>query len=697
MPLLANWHLLLIIPQLLLFRRASFILKKRAVMSYHCAMSKRPEKIDEPGKKWGQLQVAALIFLSAAVYAGTLWHGFVFDDNTQVLRNLWIRDTGSIPTIFKSNVWAFRGSNSNYYRPVMHLVYMLGYQLFGLAPWGFHLINMLLNTGATVLVFAVTGRLLRDSGLDTAGGARIPFITAAIFAVHPVHTEAVAWVASVPDLTCALFYLLSFYFYMVSRSGVARAGRAVYASVTFFFVALLSKEPAATLPAVLFGYDYAVRKCKDGPAGYLRRYMGYALAFAVYLVLRLSALGTFSPVAPTWKLGPYLVAINIPPLFAQYIGKLLLPMGMNVSHPFHPFTSLPQPGALAGMAVSLAFLAALFVSLRKRSVWAVGLLLIAVPLLPALYIPSVGRNVFADRYLYLPVSGFALLVSLAYVWAADRMPEVRQALGIFVAALVLAYSVWTVASNRVWADDIALWSHSIRMAPENSAAHDSLGEAYQNKGFIDQAMAEYRAAIALDGDNVLAHADMAAAYVKKGMLEEAAQENAYVLPRAKDNLYVLALAHSNAGAVYLKKGQMDKAYGELGEALKIDPMLLEAHSNLGALYAMRGQTDKALAHCRTAADIAPDNLEFHNNLGIVYSMAGRNDEALEQFGVVLKLNPLYPKAHNNMGITYAKMGRTDMAIREFEEALKVDPDDALLRENLRRAYESGQGGPPVTR
>jgi tetratricopeptide (TPR) repeat protein len=575
----------------------------------------------------------------------------------------------------------------------MHLVFMLGYHLFGPVPWGYHLINILLNMAVCVAVFAVTGRLLKDAGYDTGAATYVPLISAVLFAVHPVHTEAVAWVAAVPELTYALFFLLSLYFYMLSRSGARRAGWAVSASVAFFFAALLSKEPAVTLPAVFFAYDYVVKKCKDNTASYLKRYMPYAAALAVYFVLRFAALGSFSPNTPAWKFGPLQIAVNIPSLLGQYVEMALFPLNMNVSHVFDPVTFIPSLPAVIAALFAVAFAAALFVSFRKRSLSAMGLVLFAVPLLPSMYIPALGSNVFCDRYMYLPIAGYALLAGLFYVRVTKLMPGHGKAFAALVVGVAAVYSLITINANKVWANDIALWEHSVSLSPYNSTAHGSLGQSYVKNGLVDKGIEEYKMSLALNKDFLMPHVGLAGAYVKKGMLDKATEESNYVLSNAGESRYLKSVAHGSFGAIYAKQGRLDKAKEEFLLAIELNPLLPEAYSNLGAVYGMQGQLDQALENCRIAVDIAPDYLELHNNLGIIYSMMGKNEEAIDEFNFVLMKNPFYPKGHNNLGITYARMGHTDMAIREFEEALKADPEDSLLRKNLMRARETGPQPP----
>ncbi|MBI5234367.1 MAG: hypothetical protein HY880_08430, partial [Deltaproteobacteria bacterium] len=213
-------------------------------------------KIDKK-REIGSITPMLIIFIvSSVVYLNILPNGFIHDDNNQIVENPWLRDFRNLPAIFFSSVWSFleEKGQSNYYRPVMHLVYMADYTIFGLKPWGWHLTSLVINSLNSVMVFVVTLKLLREK----AANAAIPAAAGALlFAVHPVHTEAVAWAAGIPELTFAFFYLVSFYLYIQYRD----TQRVVFliSSAISFFLSTLSKEPALTLPFALAAYDIFLR------------------------------------------------------------------------------------------------------------------------------------------------------------------------------------------------------------------------------------------------------------------------------------------------------------------------------------------------------------------------------------------------------------------------------------------------------
>lgn len=230
-----------------------------------------------------------LLLASFSVYANALTNGFVYDDNWQVLKNEWIKDVKFIPQIFSESVWAFETGHlsSNYYRPFMHSIYMINYHIFGLSPWGFHLINILFHYGVTVLVFFITFEFLEKSSPSVSKTSLLPSLIAALlFATHPIHTEAVTWVAGIPDLSFTFFSLLSFYFYARSQTTIN-----YFSSIVSFSIAVFCKEPALTLPIFFVAYDYFYRKDENRLSARLARYIPFLSVAIIYLILRSHALG----------------------------------------------------------------------------------------------------------------------------------------------------------------------------------------------------------------------------------------------------------------------------------------------------------------------------------------------------------------------------------------------------------------------
>jgi tetratricopeptide (TPR) repeat protein len=566
--------------------------------------------------KYRLFQIMIIVAVSCVVYGNALQNGFVYDDIPQVVRNPWIRDIRFIKEIFSTNVWAFQGTITNYYRPLLHISLMLSYFLFGLAPWGFHLVNILLHAGVAVLILLISSRLLRTANSSASLFLRyLPFLTAVLFAVHPIHTEVVAWVGGVTDLSFSLFFLLALYLYILSAEGGVHHKGLFLLSVASFFVATLCKEPALTFPLILVAYDYAYGGEALRPLDYLKRYSPYLGAAAVYFILRINALGGFAPVRRHGELGAYGCLINVFPLFRRYLEKLILPTHLNAYHVFLPISSILDPNGLLSVATTIVFAGAVLLAFKKSKPAFFALALMLVPLLPALYIPGAGENTFAERYLYLPSFGFVLLVALLARWVVLQKQRWSVPLAAALALVTAIYSFGTVQRNSVWKDDESLWRDVVLNSPDSAVPHYNLACALNARGRIDEAIGEYQKAIKIQ-PAVVAYTSLGAAYQSKGLINEAITQYELAVqlqPGDVDARILLAAAYGESGAI-------DKAIEHFRIALRIQPDSAEAQYGLGRAYLDKGRPAEAIPYLKSAVKINPDEPLFNNTLNNALSL-----------------------------------------------------------------------------
>ena len=646
--------------------------------------------------------ILLLTAISVAAYANTLLNGFVYDDGSQILNNVWIRGWRHLDDVFLSDVWAFAGvEGGNYYRPVMYLIYILAHQAFGPSPWGFHLVNVVLNCAVALTFFALAKRLLGRASRPGAWYLSAPFAAALLFALTPVHTEAVAWAGSVPELSFSLFYLASFFFYIKAAEGGPEKTN-IALSALFFFLAALSKETALTLPLALACYDYA--RGRFNGRWYLR-YLPSIAVLAAYFPLRLYALGGLAPRKSHQYLSALDVVISGPYLFAKYLVKLLLPVDLNVFHVFRPAGL--WPAGVLSLAVAAAFLAAMYLT-RKNSAVFISLSLIIVPLLPVLYVPVLAENAFAERYLYLPSSGFFMLAGLSLArLAASRGKAAALAA---LASVSIIYAAGTVARNAVWEDDRTLWKDSTSKSPGSFINRVNYGAALVEAGDVDAGIKELLLALEIGPDNENGRYLLGYAYYLKGMDDKAALEYKKTLeinprhPDALNNLGVLslkagmpgeaaryfgaaakarpkALYYTNMGDAYAGMGRMKEAADSYNTAISLDPDFFQAYSGLAATARKTGRIDEAIHYYRAALDIRSD-ANAHYNLGLAYMGKGMPEAALGHLEQAVRLKPGDPDYHNNLGIAYAETGDLAKAAVHFREAVRLSPDNPGFRKNF---------------
>ncbi len=581
------------------------------------------------------LQLLSILLVSLAVYFNAIFNGFAYDDSSQIVDNPWIKDIRYLPEIFSKSVWDFEGSLSNYYRPLMHIINMLIYHLFGLAPWGYHAVSVLFHAGVSVLVFLITSRLLRQSRLQTFNSLLTPSLMATLlFVAHPIHTEAVAWAAAIPELSFALFYLLSLYFYMLSFS----ENRATLYNSKFilslgsFFLASLCKETALTLPIILVAYDYSFHDdhILRRPMEVLKRYVPFILVAGAYLLLRFHALGAFAPDASHPEISMQQFVVNVFPLFMRYLEKIVIPVKLNNFYIFHPIESIFDTKGIISLAISLVFISLVLVAAKKNKAAFFSLVLIGVPLLPALYFPAITGSVFGERYLYLPSFGFMLLLAF---WI-DRVGVRKEkwltvaVTGAFVALLCL-YCYGTVSRNAVWKDRYTIWSDAVNKSPDGAIPHYYLGSILLSLGKVDEAIDHLTSALSPQPTLHTAariHNSLGMAYNKKGLLDKAIEEFSICLTLNPYNAY----AQNNLGQTYIQAGLTDKGIEHLQIALTLKPSFAFAHENLGNAYIKKGLTDQAIEQFESASRLEPGVSIHHAHLADAYEIKGWHDKAEEQ-------------------------------------------------------------------
>jgi len=545
----------------------------------------------------------ALLVAAAAIaiYLGTLSAGFVVDDLHQVVDNAWVTDPALVPEIFSSGVWEFEGRLSSYYRPFMYLIYLATYLVFGLEPWGFHLVNVLAHAGVSVLVFGIARRLAAAAGPEPRA---FPLLAGLLFATHPIHTEPVAWVAGMADLGLALFGLLALWLH-------ARA-RAV-SSAAALLAAALCKETAVVLPLALGAWDLLFREGGRRWRRTLRGLVPHAVALAVYFGLRYAALGGIAPTVGDTGLG---VAGRIGAgiaLFGRYLEKLALPVGLNFWHVFRPPEGLFSADLVAPAVWIAGFAAAAATASRRGGTPAFASILIVLPLLPALHVGALNQgisNAFTERYLYLPSAGFALLVA----WGASRLGH-RGRRGTVVAAVAMlamlaAYSAGTVRRTPVWRNSLTLWQDAVTRSPGSAIARMNHGYALMYDGQDERGRQELREAVRLDPEIYRYELDRGAAYARKGLLDKAML--AFHAALALDP--GCAPAYFNLALLYEQQGRRELAETHYRRALALDPGYAEAHNNLGILLAGSGRFDEAAFHFETAVRLDPGDRDYRDNL-----------------------------------------------------------------------------------
>ena len=553
-----------------------------------------------------------LAVMAVACYAVTLRGGFVFDDVQNILENRWLTDFRYLGEIFSSHAAGFdRGFTTSYYRPLMHVFYMLTLHLAGPVPWAFHLTNVLLHCAVTVLAYWLVSALWRrleepsEAWIPTAAGA----FAAALFAVHPVHTEAVAWLAGITDLSFSAFFLAAFLAYLKAETGGwgYSAGGAV-----LFLLAALCKEPALSLLPALVVYEVArshARRRAFQKAAVYWKLGGYALAAVAYLVLRVWALGGFAPGNRVVRMDVASTVLTAADLFLRYLAKLVWPFPLQALYSFQPVSSVFSLPALIGLSGVTAIAWGVW-RWRHRPVLLVGASLFILPLLPVLYVPSVGEGVFAERYLYLPALGAFMMLAVPVGWAVGRGAVSRVAVAVALLGALAGLAGAAVVRNAAWHDSVSLWSDTVARNPGSGTAHAYLCWALSSSGRYEEAITSCNRALQFDAHRTDARESLASALAQTGRLDEAARQYEIVLNQEPAS----AEALTGLGLVYMAQGRADQAFAAYREALRVRPDCAEAHNDLGVALVGQGRLAEGLAHLEDAVRLRPLQGEYRANL-----------------------------------------------------------------------------------
>ncbi len=623
------------------------------------------------------------IFLAViiwVVFGQTMGHEFVnYDDDFYVYENPAVTRGLTLQGI----IWAFTHVHCSNWHPLTWVSHMLDCQFYGLSPGGHHFTNVLLHTATAILLFLILRRM-------TGFLWRSAFV-AAVFAIHPLRVESVAWVAERKDVLSGLFFMLTLGAYVRYAQGRSRvqsressagsSGLALdprrstldyWLVLVFFVLGLMCKPMLVTLPLVLLLLDYwplgrvarlhcaSARQASGGwrvtgekggkpstpinreqalnpqlPGATKRSEGGSTLLLEKLPLLGLAVASCVVTIfAQTKTILPFenmslsLRAGNASISCAAYLGQMFWPSGLAVLYPFTAGSV-----GVSEVVLSLVLLAGvstgIFILRRRRPYLLTGWLWYLIMLAPVIGIVQVGAQARADRYTYLPQIGLYLLLTWAAADLCAGWRHRRVVLGGGAAIILVALIFCARGQTAYWRNSESLWTHTLACTSDNFIGHNNLGIALFKTGKVDEAMVHYQKALEINPD--------------------------------------FAEAHNNLGNFLFQKGRVDEAMVHYQKALEINPDYAEAHYNLGNALLKTGNADEAIAHLQKALEINPDYADAHNNLGYALIQKGSVDEAILHFQKALQINPDYADAHKNLSNALLQKERMDKAIPHFQK------------------------------
>ncbi len=603
------------------------------------------------------LHVGSAMLVAFLVYANSLGGDFVSDDRKIVLEHPHIKAVTSWPHIFTSGHFAGKGG----YRPITTLSFAVNYLVAGERPMSYHLVNVLLHLLVTAGCYFLARRLTKDTA--------VAWLTALIFAVHPIHTEAVTWISGRAELLAALFFLVSWLLYYRATDGASPERSALIGSLLCFFAGILSKENALVLPAALILGDLRRWQLQseqnDGVFRWLvGRWKLYAafpgLIVASFLVRKLLYTRPFiralehlspvdNPVAHLSIWGRIPTAVKV---IGDYFLLLIWPRHLAADYSYNSvpvITSFTDPGFLLGLGSIIGLAVIAVVSFRRRgAMWvAIALGLLAIAPVTNILIP-IG-TIKAERLLYLPSLGFclgiALLVVAALRWCCARRLVYGSGVAVVVAALVLL-GARTIRRNLDWRADLPLLLSNVTVTPNNYKAWQNIGYRWQRDGKIREAVMAYRRALEIMPDSRDAAINVGVALLQAGQATDAIQHYERVLARDPRDVSM----RLNLGLAYASRNDLLSAIEEFRECIRLTPGAAIAHYNLGRALSASGEREKALEEYRQAVELKPEYAEGWNALGALLIKLERPADARAALMKAIALKPGYPDAVYNLNI-----------------------------------------------
>ncbi len=617
---------------------------------------------------WRRDWVLGLLLVTATLLAyEPAWQGKpVWDDDAHITQPE-LRSLSGL-----AGIWTRPGVTQQYY-PFVCSVFWVEHRLWGDLPLGYHLANILLHAASALLLV----RILRRLGIPGA------WLAAAIFALHPVQVESVAWISELKNTLSGVFYFGSALAYLSFDE--SRSRRSYAAALGLFVLGLLSKTVIATLPAALL----LVFWWRRGRLSWKRD----ARPLVPFFLAGLAA-GLFTAWLERKLVRAEGDAFNFTIIercliagraFWFYLGKLCWPANLAFIYPrWHVSQAVLWQYLFPFMA--LLVVVAWWVLWRERRGLLAGLLFFGGTLFPALGFLNVypfRYSFVADHFQYLATvgvitvasAGAALLLARWRLWG-------RTGGNILCLTLLAILADLTWQQSKMYTDIETLWRVTVARSPDAFLAHNNLAVILRGRGQVDEAIAHLQKALEIQPAFAEAHNNLGNALLQHGQIEEALAHFQRAFEIEPNN----APAHGNLGSAFLQKGQVDDAIAQFQQALQAQPNHVELLNNLAYALLRKGRVEEAMVYFQRALQISPDFADAHNNLANLLLQKGRVQEAIDHYRKALETQPNNASAHSNLGKVSLQAGRVEEAITHFQRAVEIRPDSAEAQNDLANAF-----------
>ena len=639
-----------------------------------------------------------------------------YDDDRYVFQNSYV-NTG-----LKSEniVWAFKTMHTSNWHPVTWISLMVDAQVFGLNAGGYHVVNLIFHVLNTILIYlvlnAMTGAFWRSAAV------------AALFALHPLHVESVAWVAERKDVLSTFFMMLTLWSYV---RYVKTPGYKTYLPIVLFFIlGLLSKPMLVTLPFVLllmdywplrrFSLDLKAQNVNGGKeeTNALTKNIGRL----IYEKLPLFGLTVASIIVTIAAQKYEIITMQYLPIplrisnalvsYYGYLAKTIWPIPLAVLYP-HP-EAVPT-WQMLGASVLLFTITALAVrTARRHPYFLVGWLWYLGTLVPVIGLVQVGVQSMADRYTYAPLIGIFITVVWLLAEYTDRLEYKKYILSAI--SIIMTGFLITVTSTQLdhWKSSNALFSHALSVTKNNYVMHNNMGALLASQGNMQESMSHYNEALKIRPDDLEVNYNLGNLFLRQGKYTDAIPYYQQAI-RSKP---AFAPAHNNLGIAFGQSGDQENALAQFREGVGLDPGFQEAQNNLkkalakqekpkeivipktsattatsdvntvegevaaGVSFVKKGDLVGSMNHFRNALKLDPNHYEANVHMGLSLAYTQKFEEAIRHFRKAIQINPRMPEVYNSLGVALANTGKMDEAITQLKKAIRLNPKFAKAHNSL---------------
>jgi protein O-mannosyl-transferase len=609
---------------------------------------------------------AVIIAATVLAYLPALRGGFIWDDDAYVTQNRLLTAPDGL-----ARIWFSFESPSQYF-PLTYTALRVDRALWGLNPFGYHLVNVLLHAVNALLVWALLARL-RVSGA---------WLAAAIFALHPVHAESVAWITERKNVLMCFFFLLSLLAWTRFVDPPEKRRWLFYLlALCAYCLALFAKTTACTLPAALLLILWLQKK-SIGWQRVLQIIPFVLLGVAMGLVSMWWERFHSGTAGPEFALGPLERLLIASHALWFYAGKLFWPAKLTFIYPkweIDPANPLLYGWTAAVLAACALIYFARRVFGRGPAVGAIFFVATLGPVLGPIMLYTFRYTFVADHYQYVASIGLIALFAASSVTFLGK-PGMGWKPFPLVIALLLVLGALTWRQARIYSDRETLWRDTVAKNPQSWLAHLNLGVELKEKGESDAAKSEYDEAFRLNPNSSETLNVLGVWEIEHGRIDDGIEKF-----RVSLRIYpTYAFASFNLANALLEKSQLDEAVAAYKDAIRVDPDYVDAHANLAVALSREGKLDEAIVHYKEALRLNPDDAGTHNNFGAVLTDQKRFNDALQQFRESIRLYPGSAQTRINMSRALLGLGRKTDATAELNEPLRLDPNSEPARQMLNR-------------